>query len=78
MNYDLAVHIGGLQASNPGKTGSALASFIYEKTAGASGDIKYRMEGNSVVYEFQIRDGSKMIHDITVREDQVEVKRHEA
>lgn len=76
MSYDISVHIGGLQASNPDKIGSSLAKLIYEQTNGSFGDIKYHMEGNSVVYEFQIRDGGKMGYVVTVKEDQVEVKPH--
>lgn len=76
MSYDISVHIGGLQASNPDKTGSSLAKVIYEQTNGSFGDIKYHMEGNSVIYEFQIRDGGTMVYDVIVKEDQVEVKPH--
>ena len=76
MSYDISVHVGGLQASNPDKIGSSLAKLIYEQTIGSLGDIKYHMEGYSVVYELDIIEGGNMGYVVTVKEDQVEVKPH--
>ena len=75
MEYELGVHLGGLQASNQEMAGSALAKLLYEQTEGSKGDIMYHMSGSDVVYEFLVCDGMKE-HTVSVSGRKVEVKYH--
>lgn len=70
---ELKTHLGGLQGSNSELAGSSLALALYQGTKGSRGDIKYHMEQNSVVYEFQITDGGKL-YTVIVEGNNVEVE----